>query len=94
MDNNQRDNKDRTEIRDNKKNSKEDRYERKTTANDKFIDNKDKDNIDTKTETKTEINNKQEIIPENNKGLNTFNEVLYLDFKLYLNSIYPPTIKK
>ena len=91
MDNNQRDNKDRTEIRDNKKNSKEDRYERKTTANDKFIDNKDKDNIDTKTETKTEINNKQEIIPENNKGLNTFNEVLYLDFKLYLNSIYPPT---
>ena len=44
-----------------------------------------------KTETKIEINNRQEIIPENNKGLNKFNEELYLDFKLYLKSIYPLT---
>ena len=91
MDNAQRNNQDRTEKEDVRKNSKEDRYENKTAINDKFRDNKDKDNIDIKTETKTEINNKQEIIPENNKALNTFNEELYLDFKLYLKSIYPIT---
>ena len=135
MDNAPRNDKDRVEIRDNRKNSKEDRYENKTTVNDKFRDNRDKDNIDTKTdrknetktdrktetktdrktetkieektsiktetkieektsiktETKIEINNRQEIIPENNKGLNKFNEELYLDFKLYLKSIYPLT---